>query len=140
MLVKDNDGDFILLTATWTGVKEGKAGIPGTRHQRGQPGTPREHGYCFIQYKKLRSPTKSGYFKYYPNLKSFGLPGMQVNLRHGQIKLFQEDPHLLQNVCVAFSSVLLYLLVQPRPRNCSSEEKKFRKRTESKRTMMHSNY
>ena len=54
MLIKDNDGDWALLTAAWLGMQAGKAGVPGRPGKRGVPGVPGKPGYCKMYYYKLR--------------------------------------------------------------------------------------
>ena len=125
MLIKDNDGDFGLVTGVWTWVEEGKKGIPGTRNRRGVPGKPRTHGFCSIMYTNLRDKNKTLVLEYHPSLEILNIKGLQVNLKSGKITILKNEPHVLQNICLAFSVCTLYLLVQPRPEDTGMIEEQF---------------
>ena len=125
MVIKDNDGDYCLVTGVWTGVQEGKKGIPGTRNRRGVPGTPRNHGYCQIYYTNLRDPKERFSFEFRPSFTSITLKGLQLDLKSGKIRILKDEPDILQNICLAFSISVLYLMVQPRPEDTEAAADSF---------------
>lgn len=54
MLIKDNAGDWGVLTACWLGMQPGKPGVPGRPGKKGVAGTPGKPGYCKMFFYKLR--------------------------------------------------------------------------------------
>ena len=125
MLIKDNEGDYCLVTGEWTGVKAGIKGIPGTQSTIGVPGKPKKHGFCRFEYTSLRSPIEKVYFQYYPDLEILKFKGFEMNLKTGKLTILKREKNVLQNIWLAFSVCIVYLLVQPRPENIFLEETQF---------------
>ena len=44
MLIKDNLGDWGVVTAAWMGMKAGVPGIPGSKYRSPKPGVPGSPG------------------------------------------------------------------------------------------------
>ena len=54
MLIKDNDGDWAVLSAAWMGMRPGVPGVPGSRYKSPKPGKPGSPGYFKMHYLNLR--------------------------------------------------------------------------------------
>ena len=98
--------------------KPGKKGQPGVRGVPGIRGSP---GYFSVRFYSLRGataarstpaarslPDRNGEF-------SFRLDSATVDLRAGTVSVAADTDDVVQNLCLAFSVAVLYVLCQPRP-------------------------
>jgi len=119
MIIKDNKGDVGICIAAWTGVKEKKI-------NKDRPIQPEDHGYFVMVYHNLRSgkvekiklPTRSG-----KNILE--MDSLSADWDYGSILARKKDENVAQNICLAFVTSTLYLLVQPRPDNLEVAERKW---------------
>ena len=94
---------------------------------RGVPGIRGSPGYFSVRFYSLRGagaggggggagtkspaqslPNRNGEF-------GFRLAGASVDLRTGIVSVAADAPDVVQNLCLAFSVAVLYVLCQPRP-------------------------
>ncbi|KAJ8299322.1 hypothetical protein KUTeg_023382 [Tegillarca granosa] len=117
VLIKNNKGDWGIMTGRWTGVCKGVPGVKGTKHTKGKPGKPGNPGYLHVKLFKfstnewtdlsLESSFKREDFK-------FSFDGIKVNMETGDITMHPKTA--AEKLGVAFSIVLLQILCQPRPK------------------------
>jgi hypothetical protein len=122
MVIKDNDGDWGICAATWSGLWAGEPGIPGTRGRTwkkspGTPGVSGNPGYFEFVFKSLRTGAVkklswSDGELYYTCLFH---EKMQVEIENGYLLLHPGTEDAVQKVALSFVISMLYLMVQPTP-------------------------
>ena len=127
MIIKDNEGDFGICVGAWVGVKRGIPGVKGSGNRKGIPGTPGNPGHFRMVYYNLRTKKQiSTRIISSDTRKCFvDLEDVQVDWDSGSILVKKQSGHIAQNICLAFVTSTLYLLVQPRPENVEEEEEKW---------------
>ena len=127
MIIKDNEGDFGICVGAWKGVKKGVPGVKGSGNRKGIAGTPGYPGHFKMLYYNLRtkklisfSITSSN-----PRIRYGDLEDLQVDWDSGNILVKKDSGYIAQNICLAFVTSTLYLLVQPRPEEVEEEEEKW---------------
>ena len=123
MVIKDNEGDWGLCIGAWKGVKKGVPGVKGTSSRKGTPGRPGNHGYFIMRFYNLRTgnvKTVRLTSKAYKHLVD--LDDVVVDWDSGNILVRKSSGHVAQNMCLAFVTSTLYLLVQPRPEEVEEAE------------------
>ena len=126
MIIKDNEGDFGICVGAWKGVKKGVPGVKGSANRKGIPGIPGNPGHFQMLYYNLRTKKlvstriSSNSRKCYVDLED-----LQVDWDGGNILVKKSAGHVAQNICLAFVTSTLYLLVQPRPEDIEEAEEKW---------------
>jgi len=98
--------------------KPGKKGQPGVRGVPGIRGSP---GYFSVRFYSLRGATAARSTPAARSLPdsngefSFRLDSATVDLRTGTVSVAADTDDVVQNLCLAFSVAVLYVLCQPRP-------------------------
>ena len=112
---QDNDGDFGICVAAWKGVKKGVAGVKGTSDRKGVAGIPGNPGHFLMHFLNLRTGLVRK-VKLSGNSSSqlVDLEYVVMDWNSGHILIKREDGCVAQNMCLAFVTSTLYLLVQPR--------------------------
>ena len=127
MIIKDNEGDFGICVGGWRGVKKGVPGVRGSGNRKGIPGTPGDPGHFKMLYYNLRTKRLVSFSITSSNTRiRYGdLEDLQVDWDSGNILVKKNSGYIAQNICLAFVTSTLYLLVQPRPEEVEQEEEKW---------------
>ena len=137
MIIKDNAGDWGICAAAWKGMTSGKPGTPGRPGRRGVKGTPGNPGYFKMFFKNLRTGITENItmprgsitrFLYHTRQYRFSINDeqMHVDLDKGHIVISPKTTDVLQNVTLAFATSMLYLMVQPRPKDVETATEVFK--------------
>ena len=123
MLIKDNSGDWGVCSAAWKGLTPGIPGKPGDRYKKGVKGIPGNPGYFIMHFVNLRTgvhekitlpESYSSHRRYLFSMTKAA--GVTVDLDTGTILLHPEIKYgeinrdIVQNVALAFTVSLLYLV------------------------------
>ncbi len=100
--LQDNEGDFGVLVAQWTG------------HVKKSQRTRGDAGYCQLEYLNLRSK-KSYTFDIKRPCSTFNIDEFQCDLTFGSLHCDVSEENLTEKFMVSLSATVLYLLVQPIP-------------------------
>jgi len=118
MLLKDSEGDWGMAVACWRGMRQArqavKSGIKSNPRVKGKP------GYFMMKFVNLRHPERKSDIIKLPIRKDkfkFRINNTKVDLKEGIITVKPEEKDVVQSIALSFVTSILYLMVQPRPKN-----------------------
>ena len=101
--------------AAWKGVKKGVTGVKGTAYKKGVAGIPGDPGHFLMHFLNLKTKlVKKVKLSGNGTSQMVDLENVVMDWDSGHILVKKDDGCVAQNMCLAFVTSTLYLLVQPR--------------------------
>jgi len=125
MLMKDSQGDWGMAIACWRGMRQAKRAVRGKTMSN--PRVKGKPGYFSMKFVNLRHQDRKSEIIKLPirtDKFKFEINNTKVDLKQGTIVVRPEEKDVVQSIALSFVTSILYLMVQPRPKNMNIKRRR----------------